>query len=103
MRAFVYSDRGVYRPGDTINIGVIARDNDGKYQEGQPIKIDVFTPRGDKYIDGKVITSGENGFFTYSFETKKESETGIWEATIYVGGEKEKKFSIKLPVESIVP
>lgn len=103
MRAFVYSDRGVYRPGDTINIGVIARDNDGKYPEGQPIKIDVFTPRGDKYIDGKVITSGENGFFTYSFETKKESETGIWEATIYVGGEKEKKFSIKLPVESIVP
>lgn len=103
MRAFVYSDRGVYRPGDSINIGVIARDEEGKYPEGQPIKVDVFTPRGDKYIDGKVIEEGKNGFFTYSFDTKKESETGIWEVTVYVGGEKERRFSLKVPVESIVP
>lgn len=103
MRAFVYSDRGVYRPGDTVNIGVIARDKDGKYPEGQPIKIDIFTPRGDKYIDGKVLSDGKNGFFNYSFKTQKESETGIWEAIVYVGGDKERRFSLKFPVESIVP
>ncbi len=103
VRAFVYSDRGVYRPGDTINLGIIARNEDNSFPEGHPIKIDIFTPRGDKYIDGEIVEKGKNGFFTYSFQTKKESETGIWEVNVYVGGEKEKKFSLKLPVETIVP
>lgn len=103
IRAFIYSDRGVYRPGDRVNIGIIARNGDKIFPEGQPIKIDVFTARGDKYIDGEIVKNGKNGFFTYSFDTKKESETGVWEVTVYVGGEKDKKFSLKIPVESIVP
>lgn len=103
VRAFIYSDRGVYRPGDRVNIGIIARNDKKTFPEGHPIKIDVFTPRGDKYIDGKVLTDGKNGFFSYSFDTKKESETGVWEVTVYVGGEKERSFSLKIPVESIVP
>lgn len=103
MRAFLYSDRGVYRPGDTINIGVIARDHKGEYPDGQPITIDVFSPRGDKYIDGEIVKNGIDGFFTYSFETSKEAQTGIWEVNVYVGGEKKNKFNLKLPIETVVP
>ena len=103
INAFIYSDRGVYRPGDKINLGIIARNDEGSFPEGHPIKIDVFTPRGDKYIDGQILKDGKNGFFTYSFETSKESDTGVWEINVYIGGEKEKRFSLKLPIEAIVP
>lgn len=103
IRAFIYSDRGVYRPGDTINIGIIARNSEKSFPEGHPIKIDIFTPRGDKYVDGKLLKDGKNGFFTFDFKTEKSSETGVWEIVAYVGGEIEKSFSLKVPVENIVP
>ena len=33
IRAFIYSDRGVYRPGDRVNIGIIARNGDKIFPE----------------------------------------------------------------------
>lgn len=102
-RAFIYSSRGIYRPGDEINIGIIARNDKGTYPKDQPIKIDVFTPRGDKYIDGKVIKDNKDGFFTFNFTTEKTSDTGIWTIVVYTGGDQNKKFSLKVPVETVVP
>lgn len=102
-RAFLYSSRGIYRPGDEINVGIIVRDDKQSFPEGQPIKIDVFTPRGDKYIDGKVIKDGKDGFFTFTFNTDKNDITGLWTVVANIDGQNNKKFSLKIPVETVVP
>lgn len=102
-RAFIYSSRGIYRPGDEINIGIIARDENQNFPKNQPIKIDVFTPRGDKYIDGKILKDGKDGFFTFTFNTEKSDETGLWTVVAYIDGQNSKRFSLKIPVEAIVP
>lgn len=102
-RAFIYSGRGIYRPGDEINIGIIARTGEKDFPQDQPVKIDVFTPRGDKYIDGSVIKENLNGFFTFNFKTEQTDETGLWTVVAYVGGDQNKKFTLKVPVETVVP
>lgn len=102
-KAFMYSSRGIYRPGDPVNIGIIARNSDSSFPENQPIKIDVFTPRGDKYIENKVIKEGKDGFFTFEFKTDQTSETGIWTVVAYTGGDQNKKFTLKIPIETVVP
>ena len=36
--AFIYSDRGVYRPGETVHLRAIVRDPDGKVPPGFPVR-----------------------------------------------------------------
>ena len=103
MRAFVYSDRGVYRPGDKINLGIIARNDEGSFPEGHPIKIDVFSPRGDKYIDGQILKMEKMDFLLTPLKLQKRVIQEFGEINVYIGGEKEKRFSLKLPIEAIVP
>lgn len=100
VKAFLYSDRGVYRPGDEIYLSLIARNSDGEFPEGHPIKIDVYTPTGKKYIENKILTDGKNGFYTYNFKTENSSETGLWRVEAEIGGT---PFRKDIPIETIVP
>ena len=36
IRAFIYTERGVYRPGDEINLSVIARNEDHTFPDDHP-------------------------------------------------------------------
>jgi len=49
-RAYIYTDRPIYRPGDKINIkGILRLGYDGNYQmwDGKEVKIDIRGPRWD--------------------------------------------------------
>ena len=36
-RAFIYLERGVYRPGDSINLTAIIRDKDNTFTDEHPV------------------------------------------------------------------
>lgn len=44
VKAFIYTDRGVYRPGEVANLTIIARNNDTAINH--PIKLSIKNPRG---------------------------------------------------------
>ena len=47
LEAFVFTERGVYRPGDQVHIGYIARQRDWRGQlAGLPLEIEVLDARG---------------------------------------------------------
>lgn len=100
VKGFLYTDRGIYRPGDKIYFSVIARSDKKTFPEGQPIKINVYTPRGEKFIENRVIKEGKNGFYTFEIETNQDSETGLWKVEVELGGD---KFQKDIPIETIVP
>lgn len=100
IKTFIYTDRGIYRPGDTVYISFIARNDKESFPENHPIKINVYSPRGKKFIENKIINNGKNGFYTYSFKTNQNSETGIWRVEAEIGSE---KFVKDISVETIVP
>jgi uncharacterized protein YfaS (alpha-2-macroglobulin family) len=76
LRAYVFSDRGIYRPGESIHIGMVVKQGDWtKSLEGLPLMLEIMNPRG-QYIIQKPVTLNAEGFIEYEFETKDTSPTG---------------------------
>ena len=47
VTAYLFSDRGIYRPGETAHLGLVARTADWKQSlAGLPIEVEVTDPRG---------------------------------------------------------
>lgn len=100
IRAYVYTDRGVYRPGDSIFFDVIARNDDKVLDSAHPVFLSLKTPRGKTFLDKVVLTSASDGFYHYEIKTPKNADTGVWEATIKVG---DSVFKKQLSIEAVVP
>lgn len=100
IKGFIYTERGVYRPGDPIYVSIIARNNDEALENNQPVKITVYDPTGVKMIENDVISNGKNGFYTYTFKTDLSSRTGIWKLEATIGDQIFKK---DISVETVVP
>ncbi|MDY2859260.1 MAG: MG2 domain-containing protein [Candidatus Cryptobacteroides sp.] len=94
IKGFVYGDRGVWRPGDTLNVSLMVNG----IPEGHPASMTVYSPEGQYFT--KRISKGLNGLYTFSFSTGKDSPTGIWNAYFKVGGA---TFHKSLHIESIKP
>ena len=100
IRGYIYTERGVYRPGDPIYVSIIARNGDEALKSKQPVKITVYDPTGIKMIENDVIKNGKNGFYTYTFKTDVSARTGIWKLEATIGDE---KFNKDISIETIVP
>ncbi|MDR1008585.1 MAG: alpha-2-macroglobulin family protein [Campylobacteraceae bacterium] len=78
LSAYIFSDRGLYRPGDSVNIGSIVRaENWDIPVNGIPVKASVYDARGQLFIS-KDFTIDESGFNEFSFSTMADSPTGSW-------------------------
>jgi len=84
LNAFLFSDRGIYRPGDKFNIGMIVRSNDWDREvAGIPLEAVVRDPRGLTVMKRK-FTLGEAGFDELSYRTEESSPTGEYNVQLYV-------------------
>ena len=99
LKGFVYGERGVWRPGDTLHISFILEDRAKRIPDKHPVALELYNPRGQFY--SKLIsTNGLNGFYTFKIPTQAEDPTGLWNAYIKVGGT---AFHKALRVETIKP
>ncbi len=84
MKAFVFSDRGIYRPGDDINFGVIVKNEEWGNLAGVPVRFVLRDPYS-KIVFEKKITLNNTGFLTFDeIKTYKISPTGTYEASLYM-------------------
>ena len=98
IKAFIYTDRSVYRPGDKANITIIARNNDKAINH--PIKLSITNPRGKAIVNNANLESSGDGVFYYAFESAKNAFTGIYNIKVDIG---KNIFTHKIAVEAIVP
>ena len=99
LKVFIYEDRGVYRPGDRINLSTIIRDKNGTFPENHPISLKVYNPRGKTFYE-ESKSKAVDGFYSFSFTTNESSLTGDWLVVVKVG---DKEFEKIIKVEEIVP
>ncbi|MGX2983531.1 alpha-2-macroglobulin family protein [Helicobacter sp. 23-1045] len=98
IKAFIYTDRGVYRPGDSANLTIIARNKDKAINH--PIKLSITNPRGKVIVNKATIESSGDGVFYYEFKSQKSAFTGIYNLQVDIG---DNLFTHKIAVESVVP
>lgn len=99
LKGYLYGERGVWRPGDTIHTFFVLNDTDNPLPKGHPVKIEVTDPHGKlKYQNVK--NDGVNGFFRFDIPTESTDATGNWNAKVKVGGA---TFYKGLKVETVKP
>lgn len=99
LKAYIYGDRGVWRPGDSLFVTCIVEDKNNKLPEGHPVIFELYTPQGQLYE--RLSTTNElNGFYCFKTKTVQEAETGNWTAKIKIGGN---TFSKKIKIETVKP
>jgi len=99
LKGFVYGERGVWRPGDTIHLTFVLNDNANPLPKEHPIKLEVTNARG-KLAFKQVKKDNVNGFYKFTIPTSTTDPTGNWNGTISVGGA---KFYKQLKVETVKP
>ncbi|HID9471456.1 TPA: alpha-2-macroglobulin family protein [Serratia liquefaciens] len=86
LSSYLFSDRGVYRPGDTFNVGLITRAADWSVGlAGVPVRAEIRDPR-DKLMTTVPLTLGASGFNELSYTTDENSPTGEWNVYLYLVG-----------------
>lgn len=99
LKGYMYGERGVWRPGDTLHLAFMLNDNDSKLDKSHPIKFRLNDPQG-KLMFEAVRKYNEQNHYRFSVPTKQEHPTGNWEAIVSVGGA---RFHKRIPIETIKP
>lgn len=61
-KTFLYGDRNIYRPDDTLVIAGIVRDSKWGTLKNMPIKLELLLPNSKKYREIKTTLNDEGGF-----------------------------------------
>jgi uncharacterized protein YfaS (alpha-2-macroglobulin family) len=84
LNAYMFSDRGIYRPGDTVHIGMIIKQGYVQPQPaGLPLQVTVQDSRGTTIKDEK-ITLNDTGYMDLDFTTSSNSPTGEYTISLYL-------------------
>ena len=98
LKAFIYGERGVWRPGDTLHVAAVVQDKGKSLPDGHPATLEVYTPEGQFYT--KQVQKSTDGFFSFDVPTGADDPTGYWNAYLKVGSN---SFHKTLHVETIKP
>lgn len=89
LKAYLFSDRGIYKPGEQGNIGILVKQSNWQSKfAGLPLELQVTNPHG-KIIDKKKVFLNEEGFTEYLFQTSEDSFTGSYNINLYLTKDKE--------------
>lgn len=99
IKVFLFGERGVWRPGDTLHVSAVAMFEGKELPAGHPVTACLRNP------DGQVtatITQKYDGscIWHFPFRTQEDAPTGRWRVDLTIGGQ---TFSKALRVETVKP
>ncbi|WP_190300512.1 alpha-2-macroglobulin family protein [Rufibacter hautae] len=99
--AFIYGDRDLYRPGDTVHVNTVVRTPTWKTVSGLPLKVKLLLPNGKEYRSQKGTLNPEGAFET-AFVLSTSVVTGTYTLEVYSGNDVLLN-SRKIGVEEFMP
>ncbi len=99
IKGFIFGERGVWRPGDSLYLGFIVEDKDKRLPADHPIEMELYSPRGQLYKK-MVSTNSADGFNVFKTATSEDAPTGNWTCKMKIGGA---VFEKKLKIETVMP
>ena len=99
IKGFIFGERGVWRPGDSIYLNCIIEDKTGTLPKDHPIEFSFYNPQGQLYQQA-IQAGGMNSFYVFKTATDATSPTGNWLAKIKVGGA---VFEKRIKIETVMP
>lgn len=91
LQAHLFSDRGIYRPGETVTIGMIVKTlNWTPLPEGLPLELVVLDPRGVE-VRTESLPLPREGFRDFHFPTLEQGLTGPYAVQLHIVRDGERK------------
>src|SRR5690606_13998696 len=85
LKGYIYGERGVWRPGDTLHLTFILNDFSNPLPKEHPVRLEIADPQG-KLTYKQVTSKHLNGFYKFTVPTSSEDKTGNYNAKLVVGG-----------------
>jgi uncharacterized protein YfaS (alpha-2-macroglobulin family) len=84
VKGFIYGERGVWRPGDSLYLNFIMEDKDKRLPPNHPVKFELLDPNGT-VVYQTTKTKNVNGNYDFRTCTSSEAPTGNYTARATVG------------------
>lgn len=105
LKSSMFSDRGIYRPGESAYFGIIIRQSDLAAPQKLPFSVEVRNPRGDIVATAKLQVDAV-GFSEYRLNLPQNSAIGQYRLSLYVQGADKQQYYISdmlFKVEEFMP
>ena len=102
LDAFVYTERGVYRSGETVHITSLLRDPQGVAAAGVPLTLVVERPDGLEYRRTRCADQGVGGY-SLSVPISSAASTGTWRVRAFTDPKRPAVGETTFLVEDYVP
>jgi len=99
LKGFLYGERGVWRPGDSLYLTFVLQDVLNMLPENHPVTLELTDPQG-RLDQRHVRTTSVNGTYAFRCATGPEAPTGVWSARVLVGGT---SFYRPIRIETVKP
>ena len=99
IKAFIFGERDVWRPGDSIFLSVFMRDMNKSLPPDHPVRFELTNPLSQK-VDHQVVVPGGRNLLTFRTATSADAVTGDYTARFSIGGA---RFTKRVRVETIKP
>ncbi len=99
LKGFIYGERGVWRPGDSLFLHFVLNDLQNKLPANYPILFELKDPRNQTNFK-KVFTANVNNIYPIHIATNTDAPTGNWTANVKVGGA---QYTKTLKIETVKP
>ena len=99
LKGYIYGERGVWRPGDTLFLNFILNDPNNIIPKEHPVEFELVNPLGQSIVKRKAA-GNQHDFFSFTVKTESDAPTGNWMVYARIGGT---TFSKRVKIETIKP
>ena len=99
IKAFIYGERDVWRPGDSIFLSIFIKDMKSDLPPGHPVQFELINPLEQK-VDNQVQKADGTNLLVFSTKTQADAVTGNYRAVFRIGGA---TFTKRIRIETVKP
>ena len=101
--AYLYTERGIYRPGERVRLVGLIRDQVGRAISNRQSTLVVYRPNGTEARRIRLLEAEDAGAIAKNIELDRSSPRGVWSAQLIVDGQEAVAGSVSWSVEDFVP
>ena len=101
--AYLYTERGIYRPGERVRLIGLIRDQVGRAISNRPSTLVVYRPNGTEARRIRMTEAVDGGAIAKNIEIDRSAPRGVWRAELIVDGQDAVAGNVSWSVEDFVP
>ncbi|MDE1148586.1 MAG: alpha-2-macroglobulin [Azospirillaceae bacterium] len=102
LDAYVFADRGIYRPGEAVHVTTLLRDAAAQAVAGRPLTLKVQRPDGLE-IERLALADRGNGGYAAIVDVPSNAAAGTWTMTVHADADGPAVGTLRLQVADFVP